>query len=41
VTIGGYAAARLSRFIPTLWIRIGVIVYGIGMTGYFFWAAYF
>jgi uncharacterized protein len=40
VTIGGYAAARLSRFIPTLWIRIGVIVYGIGMTGYFFWAAY-
>lgn len=41
VTIGGYAAARLAKFIPTQWIRIGVIVYGIGMTGYFFWTAYF
>jgi uncharacterized membrane protein YfcA len=41
VTIGGYAAARLARFIPSNWIRIGVIVYGIGMTGYFFWSAYF
>lgn len=41
VTIGGYVAARLAQFIPTLWIRIGVIVYGIGMTGYFFWVAYF
>jgi len=41
VTIGGYAAARLARFIPTLWIRMSVIVYGIGMTGYFFWTAYF
>jgi uncharacterized membrane protein YfcA len=40
VTIGGYAAARLAKFIPTLWIRWGVIVYGIGMTGYFFWTAY-
>lgn len=41
VTIGGYVAARLAQYIPTQWIRIGVIVYGIGMTGYFFWAAYF
>jgi uncharacterized membrane protein YfcA len=41
VTIGGYAAARLAKFIPTNWIRMGVIVYGIGMTGYFFWSAYF
>lgn len=40
VTIGGYAAARLAKFIPTNWIRLGVIVYGIGMTGYFFWTAY-
>jgi uncharacterized membrane protein YfcA len=40
VTIGGYVAARLARHIPTAWIRMGVIVYGIGMTGYFFWAAY-
>ncbi len=41
VTIGGYVAARLAQYIPTKWIRIGVIVYGIGMTGYFFWTAYF
>jgi uncharacterized membrane protein YfcA len=41
VTIGGYVAARLARHIPTQWIRWGVIVYGIGMTGYFFWGAYF
>lgn len=40
VTIGGYAAARLAKFIPTQWIRVGVIVYGIGMTAYFFWSAY-
>jgi uncharacterized protein len=40
VTIGGYAAARLAQHIPTQWIRWGVIVYGIGMTGYFFWRAY-
>ena len=41
VTIGGYAAARLAKFIPTNWIRMGVILYGIGMTLYFFWTAYF
>lgn len=41
VTIGGYVAARLAQHIPTHWIRIGVIVYGIGMTAYFFWVAYF
>jgi uncharacterized membrane protein YfcA len=40
VTIGGYTAARLARHIPAQWIRLGVIVYGIGMTGYFFWQAY-
>jgi uncharacterized membrane protein YfcA len=41
VTIGGYAAARLAKHIPTQWIRMGVIIYGIAMTGYFFWTAYF
>lgn len=41
VTIGGYAAARLARYIPSTWIRMGVIIYGIGMTAYFFWTAYF
>lgn len=40
VTIGGYVAARLARHIPTQWIRVGVIIYGIAMTGYFFWRAY-
>jgi len=40
VTIGGYAAARLAKYIPTQWIRTGVIIYGIGMTLYFFWTAY-
>lgn len=40
VTIGGYVAARLAQHIPKNWIRVGVIVYGIGMTGYFFWVAY-
>lgn len=40
VTTGGYVAARLAQHIPTRWIRIGVIVYGIAMTLYFFWTAY-
>lgn len=40
VTIGGYVAARLAQYIPRNWIRIGVIIYGIGMTAYFFWMAY-
>lgn len=40
VTTGGYVAARLAQHIPAQWIRIGVIVYGIAMTGYFFWTAY-
>jgi uncharacterized membrane protein YfcA len=41
VTIGGYLAARNAHRIPSQWIRMAVIVYGIGMTGYFFWGAYF
>lgn len=40
VTTGGYVAARLAQHIPTQWIRMGVIVYGIAMTLYFFWTAY-
>ncbi len=40
VTIGGYVAARLAYHIPTAVIRGLVIVYGVGMTAYFFWAAY-
>ncbi len=40
VTVGGYVAARLAKHIPTQWIRMGVIIFGIGMTGYFFVRAY-
>ena len=41
VVISGYLAAKNAHHIPTQWIRMAVIIYGIGMTGYFFWGAYF
>ncbi|OYW97303.1 MAG: permease, partial [Rhizobiales bacterium 32-66-8] len=40
VVIGGYVAARNAHRFPTPVIRAGVIVYGVFMTGYFFWGAY-
>jgi uncharacterized protein len=40
VVIGGYVAARNAHLIPAAWLRMAVIVYGLGMTGYFFWGAY-
>jgi uncharacterized membrane protein YfcA len=40
VTIGGYVAAKNAHRIPAQWIRNAVIVYGVFMTGYFFWGAY-
>jgi uncharacterized membrane protein YfcA len=40
VVIGGYVAAKNAHRIPTQWIRLGVIIYGVVMTGYFFWGAY-
>jgi uncharacterized membrane protein YfcA len=40
VVTGGYLAARNAHLIPAKWIRLGVIVYGVFMTGYFFWGAY-
>ncbi|MEO6012340.1 MAG: sulfite exporter TauE/SafE family protein [Devosia sp.] len=40
VTIGAYVAARLATFIPTKVIRALVIVYGVGLTIYFFWKSY-
>lgn len=40
VVVGGYLAARLAHLIPRQWIRTGVIIYGVVMTGYFFWGAY-
>lgn len=40
VVVGGYLAARNAHRIPAKWIRLAVIVYGVFMTGYFFWGAY-
>lgn len=40
ITIGGYGAARLAKHIPTPLIRGLIIVYGIGLTAWFFWQAY-
>ena len=41
VTTGGYLAARFAHLVPTHLIRALVIVYGIGLTLYFFWSTYF
>ncbi len=41
VTIGGYAAARLAKRIPQRLIRSLVIAYGLALTAWFFWSAYF
>lgn len=40
VTIGAYLAARFARWVPATWIRLAVIVYGTGLTLYFFWKVY-
>jgi uncharacterized membrane protein YfcA len=40
VTTGAYLAARVAKYIPTQVIRALVIVYGIGLTIYFFWKTY-
>ena len=40
VVTGAYVAARNAHRIPSRWIRMAVIVYGVFMTGYFFWGAY-
>ncbi|HUG63195.1 MAG TPA: sulfite exporter TauE/SafE family protein, partial [Methylomirabilota bacterium] len=40
VVIGGYVAARLAHRIPQRLIRALVIVYGLGLTGWFFYDAY-
>ncbi len=41
ITVGAYGAARLSKRVPTGIIRALVIVYGLGLTAWFFWSAYF
>jgi uncharacterized membrane protein YfcA len=40
VTTGGYVAARLAHRIPAKLIRTLVIVYGVGLTAWFFWSTY-
>jgi len=40
VVIGGYVAAKNAHRIPAQWIRMAVIIYGVFMTGYFFYGAY-
>lgn len=39
--VGGFAAAYFAPLIPAKLIRGFVIVYGIGLTVYFFWVTYF
>ena len=38
--VGGFAAAYFSHLVPAKVIRGFVIVYGVGLTGYFFWGVY-
>lgn len=40
VVTGAYVAARLAHRIPQRVIRVLVIVYGVVLTGWFFWQAY-
>ncbi|MFT6659294.1 sulfite exporter TauE/SafE family protein [Maritalea sp.] len=40
-TIGGFAAAKLSYLIPAQMLRNFVIIYGFGLTVYFFYVTYF
>ncbi|HTN62469.1 MAG TPA: sulfite exporter TauE/SafE family protein [Devosia sp.] len=40
VTVGAYLAARYAHHVPTTLIRVAVLIYGVVMTGYFFWDAY-
>lgn len=41
VTTGAYLAARFAHLVPTQFIRWTVIIYGSGLTAYFFWSTYF
>ena len=36
-TAGGYIGARVARRIPAAWLRWGIVVTGLVMTGIFFW----
>jgi uncharacterized membrane protein YfcA len=37
---GGYVGAHYAQKVPQAWIRIFVVLVGMGMTVYFFWKAY-
>jgi len=41
VTTGAYIAARVSHRVPTALLRNAIIIYGAGLTAYFFWQTYF
>ena len=38
--VGGFAAAYFSHLVPAKVIRAFVIIYGVGLTLYFFWTVY-
>ena len=38
--IGGYAAARVAKHIPVVWLRSSIIVLGVVLTVVFFFKAY-
>lgn len=40
VTVGAFVAARVAHLIPTKVIRALVLLYGVGITIYFFWKTY-
>lgn len=41
VTAGGYVAARLADRIPQELLRTLILIYGVALTGWFFWTTYF
>jgi uncharacterized protein len=38
--LGGYLGAHYAQKVPQVWIRMLVVVVGVGMTVYFFWKSY-
>ncbi|MDB6453724.1 sulfite exporter TauE/SafE family protein [Falsirhodobacter sp. 20TX0035] len=37
VTLGAWGATQIAHLIPARALRIAIILYGVGMTGWFFW----
>jgi uncharacterized membrane protein YfcA len=40
VVIGGYLAARFADRIPQRLLRTLILIYGVGLTAWFFWTTY-